>query len=279
MTAASRDALASATRLYASRRIAVFPLAPGSKIPIKYTHGLRDANIDHEVALARWDKTPDANIGAATGSRSGFWVLDVDAHHDGLATLAILEAEQGPLPVTIEASTPNGGRHLYWRWRAEDPEIRNSAGRLGPGLDVRGEGGSIVLPPSVLADGRRYRWVKNGASIFADAPAWLANLVLPPPPPPRPVPKPPPDNIERYVAAAAVSELAELERATEGRRNDALNRAAFNIAGFVLAGTLPDGWARRQLEARAVGLGLPAVEAQRTIESAFAAAQPRVLQR
>ncbi len=106
------DALPSASFRYALRRVAIFPLAPGSKCPIKGSHGLRDATSDSDVARARWKKWPSANIGAATGSRSGFWVLDVDMP-DGPESLAALEAEHGPLPVTIEASTPRGGRHLY----------------------------------------------------------------------------------------------------------------------------------------------------------------------
>ena len=176
-------------------------------------------------------------------------------------------------------STPSGGQHLYWRWNAEGPEISNSAGRVGSGLDVRGEGGSIVAPPSVLADGRRYRWVRNDAHEFADAPAWLVKLALPPPPPPRSEPKPPPNDIERYVASAAASELDELATAREGTRNHQLNSAAFKLAQFVKAGALPEDWTRGQLEARAVEAGLPALEARRTIDSAFRAAQPRSLPR
>ncbi len=268
------DALPAAAFRYALRQVAVFPLAQGSKRPIQGSHGLRDATDDSDVTRARWQRTPQANIAAATGLRSGFWVLDVDMP-DGPESLAALEAEHGSLPVTIEASTPRGGRHLYWKWPGDGPEIRNSAGRIGKGLDVRGEGGSIVLPPSVLADGRGYRWVKTGASTFADAPDWLVKIVLPRPPAPRSEPKPLPADIEQYVASAAASELRELSAAQEGTRNDALNRAAFNLAGFVKAGALPEDWTRGQLEAHAVSAGLSIVEARRTIESAFSAAEPR----
>lgn len=270
------NTLPSASFRYALRQVAVFPLAPGSKCPIKGSHGLRDATDDQDVTRARWQRSPRANIGAATGSRSGFWVLDVDMP-DGPESLAALEVEHGPLPVTIEASTPRGGRHLYWKWPASGPEIRNSAGRIGAGLDVRGEGGSIVLPPSVLADGRGYRWVKNGAGDFADAPGWLVELVLPLPPAPRPEPRPPPDDIENYVASAAASELRELSGAQAGTRNDVLNRASYNLAQLVKAGALPEDWTRGQLEAHAIGAGLSLVEARRTIDSAFGAAQPRSL--
>jgi len=266
-------ALKSASFRYSLRRVAIFPLAPGTKIPFKGSHGCSDATSDSDVARARWEKLPNANIGAATGSASGFWVLDVDLP-DGPESLATLEAEHGPLPETIEASTPRGGRHLYWR---HVEGIRNSAGGVGAGLDVRGEGGSIVLPPSILANGRRYRWVKNSAGAITEAPEWLVKVVLPPPPPPRSEPKPPPADIENYVASAAASELAALSAAQDGTRNDTLNRAAFSLAGFVKAGALPEDWARGQLEAHAVGVGLSAIEARQTIDSAFRAAEPREL--
>ncbi len=274
------DALPSASLRFALRQVAIFPLAPGTKCPMKGSHGLRDATNDPDATRDRWQCTPRANIGAATGSRSGFWVLDVDLP-DGPESLAALEAEHGPLPLTIAASTPRGGRHLYWRWAADGPEIRNSAGRIGPGIDVRGEGGSIVMPPSVLADGRCYRWVKNGAGTFADAPECLVKLALPPalPPSPRPEPKPPPADTARYVATAITAELQQLERAQEGTRNDQLNRSAFAIAGFVHAGAVPDDWARGELERRAVGIGLPTQQVRRTIDSAFKAARPRELPR
>ncbi len=135
------------------------------------------------------------------------------------------------------------------------------------------------MPPSVLADGRRYAWRKNGATAFADAPAWLIAAALPPPPPPHRDPLPPPRDCERYVAAAVAAELRELEQAANGTRNDALNRAAYALAGFVLAGALPDEWARHELENRAIAIGLPMVEARRTVDSAFHAAQPRELPR
>ncbi len=264
--------LASAAFRYALRGLAVFPLAVGAKVPPAGSHGLLDGTTDLDVTRARWEKIPYANIGAATGRKSGIWVLDIDigaAHGD--KSLAELETEHGPLHLTIEASTPRGGRHLYWRWSAEGPEIRNSASRIGPGLDVRGEGGSIVLPPSVLSSGRGYRWVKNGVCTFADAPSWLVALALPPPPPPRPEPKPLTGDVDCYIAAAITAELRCLAAAGEGQRNEQLNRSAYAVAQFVAAGTVPEDWARGELEGTAVQIGLPVIEARRTIGSAFAA--------
>jgi putative DNA primase/helicase len=227
-------------------------------------------------------KAPRANIGAATGCKSRIWVLDIDIGAAcGDESLAKLEAEHGPLPLTIEASTPRGGRHLYWRWSTTGPEIRNSAGRVGPGLDVRGEGGSIVLPPSVLSDGRGYRWIKNGVRAFVAAPPWLVALALPPPLPPRPKPKPLNGDVDRYCAAAITAELRCLAAAGDGQRNEQLNRTAYAVAQFVAAGAVPEDWARGELEGTAVQIGLPVIEARRTIGSAFTAGlqNPRELPR
>ncbi|MCZ6885363.1 MAG: bifunctional DNA primase/polymerase [Alphaproteobacteria bacterium] len=271
--------LASAAFRLALKGLYVFPLTPGTKIPMKGTHGYRDATREVDVVRAWWAKWPMSNIAVATGKASRVWVLDIDPRHGGTMAITELEAEHGALPATITASTPRGGRHLYWRWPDDGPEIRNSVARVGDGIDVLAEGGQIVLPPSVLANGRRYRWVRNGASTFADAPGWLVALALPPPLPPRPEPKPLNGDVGCYVATAAASELTELENAAKGTRNDALNRAAFNLAQFVKAGALPAGWVQEQLETRAIGLGLPVIEARGTINSAFRAAQARDLPR
>ena len=102
--------LASAAFRIALRGLAVFPLAPGAKVPPAGSHGLHDATTDCDVARARWAKIPRANIGVATGSRSEIWVLDIDPQHGGDVTLTKLETEHGLLPTTVEARTPNGGR-------------------------------------------------------------------------------------------------------------------------------------------------------------------------
>ncbi len=128
-----------------------------------------------------------------------------------------------------------------------------------------------MLPPSVLSDGRGYRWAKNGVSTFADAPPWLVALALPPPPPPRPKPKPLTGDVDRYCAAAITAELKCLAAAGEHQRNDQLNRSAFAVAQFVAAGVVPEAWARTELEGTAVQIGLPVFEVRLTINSAFAA--------
>ena len=268
----------------AMRGLHVFPLTPGTKVPMKGTHGCRNASRDLNLVRAWWAKWPSANIGIATGCASGVWALDVDPRHGGAVALAALESEHGALPPTITASTPRGGTHYYWQWPTDGPEIRNSTSRVGDGLDVLAEGGGVVAPPSVRALGGRYAWCCAGATLAA-APDWLVNLTRPPARPtsanqcPSSTTASIQGDVDRYVAAAAASELQELGNAPEGTRNHALNRAAFNIAQLVKAGALPEDWARAHLEQRAIGIGLPVIEARGTINSAFRAARPRELPR
>lgn len=151
-----KGSLGAAALFYASLGWAVFPLVPREKIPLlskaKGGNGLKDASADPDVVTAWWSKYPDANIGLTTGGASGLVVVDVDGT-DGESALALY----GTLPDTVESRTGKG-RHLLF---IGAPEIRNSAGKLGPQLDVRAEGGYIVAPPSIHPNGGSYRWA-NG---------------------------------------------------------------------------------------------------------------------
>ncbi len=125
---------------YAARGIPVFPCKPGGKAPLT-SHGHLDATTDRSRITAWWNRWPDANIGMPTGKRTGVFVLDAD----DLGALAELEANIGKLLATRIVRTPSGGLHLYFRhveW------ITNSSGTLPEGIDVRGEGGYVLVPPS-----------------------------------------------------------------------------------------------------------------------------------
>ena len=150
---------------YAEQGLLMFPLR--GKKPFT-EHGCKDAATDPKIIRAWWSKWPDANIGLPTGTRTGIVVVDVDGETGERSIAALLRAH-GPLPETRESQTGRG-RHLFFR--ANDPEIRNDVGKkLGRGLDVRAEGGYVVLPPSVHESGKHYTWTRDIPA--APLPDWL----------------------------------------------------------------------------------------------------------
>ena len=157
------------------------PVFPCNVEKRPYTaNGFKEASTAEDVIRGWWARWPDALIGVPTGPVSGFVVLDVDVK-DGRAgddSLAQCQRDLGVLPDTVEALTPNGGRHLYFRY-PKDCDIRCSAGQLGSGLDVRGDGGYVIAPPSVI-HGRAYQWEASsepGKVAVAELPAaWCARL-------------------------------------------------------------------------------------------------------
>jgi hypothetical protein len=152
---------------YVARGWHIFPVA--GKRPLT-AHGLKDASTDPRQVRAWWSTRPDAGVAIATGNASGLLVLDVDGHQ-GADTLHELEQEHGELPETVRAETGGGGTHFFFR---HDRGVRNSVGRLGLGLDVRGDGGYVVAPPSAHPSGRRYEWdVPPDEGELAEPPAWL----------------------------------------------------------------------------------------------------------
>jgi hypothetical protein len=161
--------LCRAARTLATKGLSIFPCQPGAKTPAT-PNGLLAATTDPENIKQWWSANQDYNIGIATGETSGVWVLDIDGD-EGEATLRALETEHGALPPTVEAITGGGGRHLYFRL-ADEP-ISNSAGKIGPGIDVRGDGGYVLAPPSLHPCGGRYQWSVDSAAEFAAAPDWL----------------------------------------------------------------------------------------------------------
>ena len=138
-------------------------------------HGLKDASTDIEIIHRWWRRWPDSNIGIVTGAASGFIVLDVDPRNGGDMALGELLAEHDPLPETAEAITGGGGRHILFRHPGG--MVRNdNQGKLGSGLDVKGDGGFIVAVPSLDASGKRYEWETSSGPAdipLADCPAWL----------------------------------------------------------------------------------------------------------
>jgi putative DNA primase/helicase len=143
-------------------------------------HGVNDATTDRDQIKAWWTDSPNANIGIATGSRSGILVLDIDPRNDGKKTLKRLKKELGPLPDTVTALTGGGGRHLVFQYPPFPVRKDNTGKFFGPGIDVLSDGCIMIAPPSRHASGKQYLWA-DGKSYRDLKPAslpepWLNRL-------------------------------------------------------------------------------------------------------
>lgn len=183
---------------YAARGWAVFPVPPGTKMSHKSMQlngGRRwGATTDPAEIRRDWVRWPNAGVGIPTGIDAGFFVIEADtvAGHgvDGLAGLRALEAINGPLPTTLMAMSPSGSVHRYYKHPGNGVKVKSSNSEIAPGVDVKGDGGMVVGPPTVRADGA-YKWINDLP--IAEAPAWLIKLV-------KDKPRPPP---ERNCATAS----------------------------------------------------------------------------
>ena len=133
-----RDAMA-----LAAKGLEVFPCLPRAKRPAT-ANGFKDATTDPDGS-GRGGARPDFNVAIATGAVSGVFVVDVDGL-DAEAELRQLEAEHGTLPPTVEAITARG-RHLYFKMPAAGAQF---GGQDRTGIDVRGDGGYVLAPPSCI---------------------------------------------------------------------------------------------------------------------------------
>jgi Bifunctional DNA primase/polymerase, N-terminal/Primase C terminal 1 (PriCT-1) len=149
----------------------VFPCRMHDKKPL-----LRDwpthASSDSEQIVSWNQQWPDCNWACATGVGSGVFVLDVDGQ-SGEASLKLLPGE---LPTTLTTKTGRGF-HFWFQW-PNGCMIRNSTGELGEGLDIRGEGGYVMVPPSMHPSGKRYEFTVP--EDIAVPPQWLVDAISAP---------------------------------------------------------------------------------------------------
>lgn len=130
---------------------------------------------DRDDLCLWWRRWPRANLGVVTGRVSGLVVLDVDPRNGGDVTFAELAGIYGPPPHTVEALTGGGGRHFYFR----HPGVPVACGPIAVGLDLKGERGVVVCPPSVHSSGRAYLWSEGcapGDVPLAGMPGWLVQM-------------------------------------------------------------------------------------------------------
>jgi len=226
----------NAALAYAEKGWRVHPLIPKDKKPL-IAKWQEMATADAIIITEWWTKWPSANIGIATGEGSGFFVLDVDGEK-GSRSLTVMENEIGPIPETLEAKTGTGGRHLLLQM-ATDREIRNKQNFM-PGLDIRGEGGYIMVAPSIHPNGRSYEWPYGIETAIAEPPVAFLGVICPiqqEPPIQEPVSRPPDRPGATPVIERASLYLQECEPATQGAGgHDALLWAARALmVGFELS--------------------------------------------
>ena len=137
---------------------AVFPVSSNTKKP-HTPNGCKDAKKAVGPIRAWWKKWPDAAIGIATGSASNLIVIDEDIDEDkgknGYHEIRRWEKDHGALPETVQSITGRGGYHLFFRYTGTDIGNRTN---LLDGVDVRGEGGYVIVPPSKHPNGTEYMW-------------------------------------------------------------------------------------------------------------------------
>ncbi|MEU7948494.1 bifunctional DNA primase/polymerase [Micromonospora taraxaci] len=284
---------------HAARGWHLFPLRPNDKRPAFPDHTAdqctgRDprcrtaghhigwearATTDPARIRRAWTHRP-YGIGLACGP-SRLVVVDLDTRKDGttgptgLDTLADLAAAHGTvIEPTYTVTTGRGGTHLYYRHPDDGPDLRNTAGTLGPLVDTRAHGGYVVAAGSTV-NGRPYRVDLDTDP--APLPGWLAALLAPAPlPPQRPVVVSlPTDRSGAYVRAAIGRETDRVAAAPAGERNRALYIAAVALGQLVAGGALAEDDAQSVLEQAGVTAGLSCAEAYRTVRSGLTAGARR----
>jgi hypothetical protein len=256
----------------------VFPCAKGGKPPALRGDDWQELATTDRSCIQRWWQRYPYNIGIACGP-SGLAVLDLDVPRNGKAQLdqapgadvfnSLCRLHGQQVPATFTVRTPSGGRHLYFT--APETDLRNSAGRLAPLIDVRAAGGYVVAPGSRI-DGKPYAIIDSTAP--AAFPSWIAALLQKADPLPSTRADDPVAQLrdgDAYGVAALRDEVRIVATAAVHTRNDTLNRAAFNLGQLVGADLLQADAVGAALAEAAARAGLPEREASRTIRSGMTA--------
>lgn len=256
--------LHQAARAYCLLGWSVVPAAAEGKRALVSWKRWQSQAADVELVDRWWQRWPAANVAVVTGRLSGVVVVDLDVRHGAERSLAELEQQAGDLPWQAVVETPSGGWHVY----VQHPRfpVANSASRLGAGVDVRGDRGLALLPPS-----RRqlaaYRWAVGGPETVPVMPNGWRLLLRPP----RPRPPAPPhvwsEPGEGRDAARLAGLLKTLQQAPKGQRNHCLYWCAKRLGEMLAQGT-PESWVEVLVRA-GVAAGLELDECRSTVASAL----------
>jgi putative DNA primase/helicase len=291
---------------YAGRGWSIFPAPVGEKKSHK--SAARTANGERWGATKQPDEVrsdfrrwPGANVGIPTGVANGIFVLEVDTiagghAADGIAALSDLESKHGKLPVTSTAESPSGSLHYYFLY-PPGVEVRNSESAIAPGIDIRGEGGMVIAPPSQKPGVGVYVWKNPGVPI-REAPNWLLDLIVeatkpkvltisaqaaalvwPPPPVAGSLEG---KRTAAWLTTALNAEVALVAQAIKGTRNAQLFKSTANLVGYIKAGAnLSESAVTDAMIAASISNGEMADDGKfiitSTIKSAFKTADPRPL--
>jgi hypothetical protein len=235
----------------------VFPCKPGGKTPLVLAW--QKVATDDEEVIADWARRfPNANVGIACGVKSNLAVVDLDAHHGAMEAVKQLQRSGYRFPSTLMVRTPSGGWHAYYTYV---DGVKNSQSVLGKGIDIRGEGGFVVAPPSV-------KWDSGKGWTFASRPLG-GNL-------PR-LPKWMVDKLKPRVETPFYHEVYEsgdidgllnfLQQIPEGQRNRALFWAACRAGKASACGEISQLEARAQLIQVGLSVGLEKHKVPATVDS------------
>jgi Bifunctional DNA primase/polymerase, N-terminal len=201
--------------IYAALGWYVFPAPPNEKKSYKcaeHSNGRQwGMTRDADEITKDWARWNDANIGIPCGTVNAIFVVEIDTpqgHNvDGFASLVELETKYGQLPQTLTAESPTGSQHYYFNYPTDGTIIKPTASKFASGIDVRGEGGMVIAPPSIKRGKGVYRW--KSLVPIADAPPWLIELAKDAPRPDY-IPRPP-----HYDDITQDEKKAKIEKALE----------------------------------------------------------------
>jgi hypothetical protein len=254
------DAALSTALDLAMRGIICFP-CQANKAPA-CPSGFKAATSDPVALRDLWQRHPGPLIGVPTGEVNAFDVLDVDPRHGGDAWLA---QHGSRLLTTRTHNTRSGGQHFLFQ---HAPGLRCSASKIAPGVDVRADGGFVVW------------WPAAGFPVAIEAPVvdWPTYLLAALMPQPGShsysalsIPLNNSDSARRYAVGALRRAAERVALASEGTRNDTLNRECFVLARFIGDGLLTHSETAEALAVAARYAGLTQTETARTLASALRA--------
>lgn len=284
MNSGTDVSLVDAALIYAEIGFRVHPIIAEGKLPLT-EHGVKDATTNPDQIRAWWSKWPNANVGIATGrmAQEDAYVLVVDVDgEEGRESLELLLSVHGSLPDTLECGT-GAGRHIYF---FSDTVLPNSASKLGSKIDTRGEGGYVIAPPSVHANGKVYTWDDADLADFVHSemamlPTWIAEALEKPKWEEKPrggtdfrLGKP----LQNFLPGEGTSQLyenfvrlklQEIASAPDGCRNQTYHDCIYALAPIVREGFAEEHYVEDQAKAAARSAGLGEREIDLTWRSGF----------